>query len=48
MSSLVVRGGDGFEPLLTSGVPDLELDGAAAGLESSDFEVNADGWEEAA
>lgn len=47
MGSLVVGGGDSLESFLTSCVPDLELDGAAAGLEGSDLEVNANGWEEA-
>jgi hypothetical protein len=47
MGTLIVRGGDGFESLLASGVPNLELDGAAAWLKCSDFEVDTDSWEEA-
>jgi hypothetical protein len=39
---------DGFEAFLPGGVPDLQFDGAASGLEGPDFEVDSDGGEEAA
>jgi hypothetical protein len=45
--ALVVGGSDGFEAFLAGSVPDLELDGAPAGLEGADLEVYADGGEEA-
>ena len=45
MSSFVVGGCDGFKSLLTCGVPDLKLDGAATGFEGSDLEVNSNSWE---
>lgn len=47
MGALIVWGGDGFESLLASGVPNLELDSAAAWFKGSDFEVDTDCWEEA-
>ena len=47
MGSFVVGSSDGFESFLSSGIPDLQLDSAASGLESANFEVVADGGEEA-
>lgn len=47
MGAFVVGGGDGLEALLAGGVPDLEFDGGAVGLEGSDFEVDADCGQEA-
>lgn len=37
VSSLVVAAGDGLESLLTSGIPNLQLDGLAVNLDGSDF-----------
>ncbi|RUS23376.1 hypothetical protein BC937DRAFT_93320 [Endogone sp. FLAS-F59071] len=38
--------GNGAEPLLPSGIPDLELDALAIKLDGADFKVNADGCDE--
>ena len=46
VGSFVVGGSDGFESFLSGGVPDLELDSAAVGLEGSDLEINTNGWKE--
>ena len=48
VSSFVVGGSYCFEPFLPGSVPDLQFNGAASGLEGSDFEVDSDGGEEAA
>lgn len=47
VGTLVVGGGNGFESLLSSGVPDLEFDGAAVQVEGANLEVDSDGGEEA-
>lgn len=39
----VVGGGDGTVPLLTSGIPDLCLDGLGVYLDGSGGELDADG-----
>ena len=44
MGSFVVRSGDSFESFLSGSVPDLQFDGASAGIESSNLEINTDGW----
>ncbi len=41
VSSLVVTGSNSLESFLTSGVPDLKLDGLAININGSDFEVNS-------
>lgn len=38
--------GNGAEPLLPGGIPDLELDALAIELDGANFEVNADGCDE--
>lgn len=38
----VVRGGDGAEPLLAGGIPDLQLDTLAIELDCPDLEVDTD------
>ena len=43
MGALVVAAGDGLEALLTSGVPNLQLDGLAVDLDGTDLEVDSDG-----
>ncbi len=46
VSSFVVRSSDGFESLLSSSVPNLELDGISSSFEGSNFKINSDGWQE--
>ena len=42
----VVSGGDGAEALLTSGIPDLQLDTLVVELDGTNLEVDADGGDE--
>ena len=46
MSTLIITTSDGLEPLLTSSIPNLELNGLAIYVNSSDFEVDTNGWHE--
>ena len=46
MSTSIVRGGDGLESILTSCVPNLELDYLAINIYGLDFEVHTDGRHE--
>lgn len=43
VSATVVGGSNGTEPLLASGIPDLQLDGLTIQLDRTDLEVNTDG-----
>jgi len=40
-STAIVRSGDGAEPLLTGGIPDLQLDALAIKFDRLDLEINA-------
>ena len=42
-SSFIVGFGDGLEPLLAGGVPDLHLDLGAVNVEGFDFEIDPNG-----
>ena len=46
MSPLIVGRSDSLEPLLTSSIPDLKLDGLSVNVNCSDFEVYTNGWHE--
>ena len=46
MGTFVVGSCDSFESFLAGGVPDLEFDSAAIGLEGPDLEINTDGGQE--
>ena len=47
MSTLVIGCSNCLKSLLSSSVPDLELDSAASALESADLEVDTNSWQEA-
>ena len=47
VGALVVGSGDGFESLLSGGVPDLKFDGVSSSFEGSDLEIDTDGGQEA-
>ena len=46
MSTLVITTSDGLEPFLTGSIPNLELDGLSINVNSSNFEVDTNGWHE--
>ena len=47
MSSLIVRGSDGFESFLACCVPDLKFDCLTVEVKSSDFKIDSDGGQKA-
>ena len=46
MSTLIITTSDGLEPLLTCSIPNLQLDGLSINVNSSNFEVDTNGWHE--
>jgi len=44
MCTFIVRSSDSFKSLLASGIPNLKFDGISSSLESSNFEINTNGW----
>ena len=46
MSTLIITTCDGLEPLLTGSIPNLELNGLSININSSNFEVDTNGWHE--
>ena len=46
MSTLIITTSDGLEPLLTSSIPNLQLDSLSIDVDCSNFEVHTNGWHE--
>jgi len=46
VGTLIITTSDGLESLLTSSIPNLELDGLSINVNSSNFEVDTNGWHE--